>query len=167
MVRPAVPAPMRTSVPGRSDRGFAGFTLIELLVTIVVIAVASTLVGLSLAPAQRQGLRADAERLALLLAAAREEALVRGRPVRLSADATGYRFLFLGDRQWRSLEGAPFGRGRTWDAPTVLTLSRADGRPELEFGREPVDSPFLLTLEREGSRIALAGDGLGRFEVLR
>jgi general secretion pathway protein H len=158
---------MRTSVPGRCSWGAPGFTLIELLVTLAVIALATTLITVSLAPGQRQGLRADADRLALLLSAAREEALVRGRPVRLAIDDTGYRFLILGERQWRPFDEAPLAQHRRWEGPTTLTVSRTDGRPALEFGREPVDVPFLLVLEREGSRIAVAGNGLGRFEVLR
>ena len=158
---------MPTSVPGRCSRRRRGFTLIELLVTLAVIALATTLITLSLAPGQRQGLRADAERLALLLSAAREEALVRGRPVRLAIDDTGYRFLVLADRQWRSFDEVPLAQHRRWEGPTRLTLSRSDGRPALEFGREPVDAPFLLVLEREGAQVAVAGNGLGRFEVLR
>jgi len=158
---------MPTSVPGRCSRAAPGFTLIELLVTLAVIALATALVTASLSPGRGQGLHADAERLALLLGAAREEALVRGRPVRLATDAAGYRFLVLGDRQWRSFDEPPLALPRRWDAPTTLTLSRTDGRAELEFGREPVDAPFLLVLEREGARVAVAANGLGRFDVLR
>lgn len=158
---------MPTSVRGRCSRGSRGFTLIELLVTLAVIALATTLITLSLAPGQRQGLNADAERLAVLLSAAREEALVRGRPVRLAIDGSGYRFLVLADRQWRSFDEAPLAQPRRWEGPTTSTVTRSDGRTALEFGREPVDVPFLLVLEREGARVAVAGNGLGRFDVLR
>ena len=112
-------------------------------------------------------LDAATERLAVLLSAAREEALVRGRPVRLAIDGSGYRFLVLADRQWRSFDEAPLAPPRRWEGPTTSTVTRSDGRTALEFGREPVDVPILLVLEREGARVAVAGNGLGRFDVLR
>ena len=163
---------MPTSVPGRSrargpaaQRRGAGFTLIEVLVTLVVIGIAVSVVVVSAWPGPRQGLRDEAERLALLLSLAREEAQVRGTPVRLSADAGGYRFQVYSGRQWRPLRNDAELRERVWSAPTVWQLRRADGRPDLVFGRDPVDSPFETTLSRAGSRVRLAGHGLGRFEV--
>ena len=164
---------MPTSVPGRSrargpaaQRRGAGFTLIEVLVTLVVIGHAVAVVVVSAWPGPRQGLRDEAERLALLLSLAREEAQVRGTPVRLSADAGGYRFQVYSGRQWRPLRNDAELRERVWSAPPVWQLRRADGRPDLVFGRDPVDSPFEITLSRAGARVRLAGDGLGRFEVL-
>jgi general secretion pathway protein H len=136
------------------------------LVTLVVIGVAVSVVVVSAWPGPRQGLRDEAERLALLLSLAREEAQVRGTPVRLSADAGGYRFQVYSGRQWRPLRNDAELRERVWSAPTVWQLRRSDGRPDLVFGRDPVDSPFEITLSRAGARVRLAGDGLGRFEVL-
>ena len=57
-------------------------------------------------------------------------------------------------------------RERVWPSPVVLTLNRADGRRDLEFGRDPVDSPFVLSLARDGSVVQLTANGLGLFEVL-
>ena len=189
MARRAAPVPMRISAPGRCspaagvniaganiarDRGSplaggaraAGFTLIELLITLVVIGVAVSLVAINGLPNERQGLRFEAERLAQVLSLAREEAQVRGVPIRLSADAAGYRFQILRDRQWRSLDDDADLRERVWPSPVVLTLNRADGRRDLEFGRDPVDSPFVLSLARDGSVVQLTANGLGLFEVL-
>ncbi len=168
---------MPTSAPGPSDRRagpaarprrprLGGFTLIELLITLVVIGIAVSLVVLNGLPNERQGLRFEAERLAQLLALAREEAQVRGAPLRWHADEQGYRFLWLRDRQWRLIQDDAELRERPWQAPTTIRLSRADGRREIEFGRDPVDSPFLLDLAREGGVVRLRADGLGRFEVL-
>jgi general secretion pathway protein H len=136
------------------------------LVTLVVIGIAVSVVVVSAWPGPRQGLRDDAERLALLLSLAREEAQVRGAPVRLSADAGGYRFQVFSGRQWRPLLGDAELRERAWSAPTTWQLRRADGRPELIFGRDPVDAPFEITLSRGDAIVRVAGDGLGRVEVL-
>ncbi|MEI8303285.1 MAG: GspH/FimT family pseudopilin [Burkholderiales bacterium] len=164
---------MPTSAPGRCSAQraaarprSAGFTLIEVLVTLVVISIAVSVVVVSAWPGPRQGLRDEAERLALLLSLAREEAQVRGVPMRLSADAAGYRFQVFSERQWRPLRNDAELRERAWAAPTSWQLRRADGRAELVFGRDPVDSPFEITLTRGGAAVRLAGDGLGRFEVL-
>lgn len=172
-----VPAVMQILAPGpysaapvcaaplRTRRG-GGFTLIELLITLVVIGVAVALVGLNGMPNERQGLRFEAERLAQLLSLAHEEAQVRGVPIRLMPDSAGYRFEIRRDRQWVPLLDDADLRQREWQSPTTLTLRRADGRAELAFGRDPVDSPFVLSLVRQSASVELAGNGLGRFEVL-
>ena len=144
----------------------AGFTLIELLITLVVIGVAVALVAINGLPNERQGLRFEAERLAQVLSLARDEAQVRGAPIRLSADGSGYRFQILRDRQWRPIDDDADLRERIWSSPVALTLNRADGRRDLEFGRDPVDSPFVLSLTRDGSSVQLSANGLGLFEVL-
>ena len=82
-----------------SVRSARGFTLIELLVAIVVAGVALAMVAVNGMPGAQRGLRFEAERLAQLLSLAREEAQVRGQPVRLETDANGYRFAVLRDRQ--------------------------------------------------------------------
>lgn len=163
---------MRTSAPGRSEPSVRrdrcrGFTLIEMLITLVVIGIAMVTVAVNLWPADRQGLRAEAQRLSLLLAMAREEAQVRGAPVRLVADQQGYRFLAFSNRQWRLLQGDADLRQRTWQQATSVSVTRADGRGVVEFGRDAIDSPFVITLTRDGSAVRVVADGLGRFEVAR
>ena len=76
-----------------------GITLIELLVALMVAAVVVAMVTISGAPNPERALRFDAERLAQLLSLAREEAQVRGAPIRFESDDTGFRFLifFIGE----------------------------------------------------------------------
>jgi general secretion pathway protein H len=147
----------------RSPRGF---TLIELMVVIVVIGVALSMVSFDGFSGGRRGLGFEAERLAQLLQLARDEAQVRGRPIRLRADAEGYDFLILVDRRWRPVVDDPDLRGRAWRLPTELRVSRPDGRAEVEFGRESVDVPFTIQLRRGDDRSTIAANGLGRFDVL-
>lgn len=142
-----------------------GFTLIELLVAIVVAAVALSLVAINGLPGSQRGLRFEADRLAQLLSLAREEAQVRGQPIRLHADESGYRFLILSERQWRPLLDDVDLRERAWDEPTRVAVLRADGRREVEFGRDVIDAPFTLRLNRDSAEVAVLANGLGLFEV--
>ncbi len=142
-----------------------GFTLIELLVALVIAAIAIATVAVNGWPGAQRGLRFEADRLAQLLALAREEAQVRGRPIRLAADRQGYRFVLLSERRWVPLEGDEHLRARSWDAPTVLEVRRPDGAREVEFGRDAVDVPFTIVLARDDASATIVANGLGFFEV--
>ncbi|MFT4101075.1 MAG: GspH/FimT family pseudopilin [Burkholderiaceae bacterium] len=149
---------------GRPGR-VRGFTLIELMVVLVVIGVALAMVSVNGLPGSREGLRFETERLAQLLVLAREEAQVRGAPIRLDIDDRRYRFLVLRNREWQPLLDDAMLRERLWEASTRVGLNRVDGRPTIEFGREAVDSPFVLSLARDTAQHAILANGLGTFEV--
>ncbi len=140
----------------------AGFTLIELMVVLVIIGVMLGAVGLSIRGADRS-LQFEAERLAQLLSLAREEAQVRGAPIRLDADEQRFRFMIRRDRQWQPILDDRDLRERPWEGPTTLQVERPDGQGTIEFGREQVDAPFVLHLSRGGNSVAIAANGLGSF----
>jgi len=140
----------------------AGFTLIELMVVLVIIGVMLGAVGLSIRSADRS-LQFEAERLAQLLSLAREEAQVRGAPIRLDADEQGFRFMIRRDRQWQPILDDRDLRERAWEGPTTLRIERPDGQEGIEFGREQVDAPFVLHLTRDKAAAAIAANGLGSF----
>jgi general secretion pathway protein H len=142
-----------------------GFTLIELLVALVIAGIALSMVAINGLPGSQRGLRFEAERLSQLLSLARDEAQVRGQPMRLQADQTGYRFLVLRDRRWQPLNDDAELRARRWEEPTRLLLQRPDGRGEIEFGRDSVDVPFTVRLVREDASVSIFANGLGFFEV--
>ena len=142
-----------------------GFTLIELLVVIVIAAVALGMLAINGLPGSQRGLRFEADRLAQILTLAREEAQVRGQPIRWQADASGYRFVILRERQWRVLLDDADLRARAWEEPTAVAVLRADGRREVEFGRDAVDVPFSVRLSRDDASVAIHANGLGLFEV--
>ena len=122
-----------------------GFTLIELLVVLIVAAVITGMVTLSGSPSPDRVLRQDAERLALLLSLAREEAQVRGAPIRFESDSSGYRFVIFRDRQWRTV---------------------ADDTSALEFGRDMVEAPYRVRMQRPGASVTIVANGLGSFDVV-
>ncbi|HEY0879803.1 MAG TPA: GspH/FimT family pseudopilin [Zeimonas sp.] len=143
-----------------------GFTLLELLVAIVIAGVLVGIVTLSVGGFDR-GLRFEAERLAQLLMLAREEAQLRGAPIRFEADDESYRFSIWRERRWRTLADDRDLRARSWEQPTELVVERSDGLGEIRFGIDQVDAPFVLRLRRNGEEVAIGANGLGLFEVLR
>jgi general secretion pathway protein H len=190
--RPAGPARTRTSATGtfnthgpahgalltrvtggpgtRADfrrRSSAGFTLIELLVALVIAAVIVSMVALSGSPSPARALETDADRLAQLLALAREEAQVRGAPIRFQSDGNNYQFVVFKDAQWRVIDDDTYLRPRRWDVQTDVQVRRADGMRFLEFGRDLVEAPYIVRLLRDDMVAQISANGLGTFEVIR
>ena len=144
---------------------YRGFTLIEIMVVLVIGSIMAAVVAFSAVPSPGRALRFEADRLTQLLALAREEAQVRGRSIRFESTKDSYRFLSLLDRQWQPIPNEPDLRERAWDQPTMLKLERRDGQDFVEFGRDSVDAPFVMRLEREGATVAISANGLGSFVV--
>ena len=95
--------------------GERGFTLVELLVVITVMALLATGVVLTL-PASGAGARDAAGRFAARVAAARDTAVLTGRPTGLWVSPSGYGFEQLQGAQWRAVDARPlvqedWGRG--------------------------------------------------------
>ena len=141
-----------------------GFTLLELLVALVIAGVLVGVATLSIGAFER-GLRFEVERLAQLLYLAREEALVRGTPIRLEVHDEGYRFIMLRDRRWQPIRDDRDLRERGWLGPTRVAIERADGMPVIEFGHDQVGPPFALRFERDGESVTVVSNGLGAFEL--
>ncbi len=149
-----------------------GFTLIELLVVMVIIGVTLGLVSLNALPSQQQSLQKEAQRIALLLQLARDEAIVRNRLVAFDADPGSYRFLVRNETRWEAVTNDDLLRERPFkSAPVRLMLEPAStaiaeaGALRITFGREPVDKPFVLTLAAGETQVAIRADGIGHFLV--
>ncbi len=76
----------------RQGRRACGFTLIELIVILLIITVVIGLIGLNLTRDASDQVRDEAQRLALVLQAAEEEAILNGRVYVLSLARDGYTF---------------------------------------------------------------------------
>jgi len=147
-----------------------GFTLIELLVVMVILGVTLGMVSLNALPGPQQAMQQDAQRVALLLQVARDEAIVRNRQIAFEATADGYRFLVRNERQWDVVQDDDLLRERTFKRrPVNLLLEPAPSvsGPVLRivFGREPVDKPFVLSMASDAGRVAIRADGIGHFTV--
>jgi len=147
-----------------------GFTLLELLVVLVIVGITLGAVALNANPGQRQQLYNEAQRLALLMQLARDEAIVRNQAIAFESDTQRYRFLIRQNNEWRPLLGDELLRERAYRiAPLNLRMDPVSSNNHLPlrvvFGREPVDKAFTLTLSTETTRVVVRADGIGHFEV--
>ncbi len=154
----------------RPVRVARGFTLVELMVVVVIIGITLGMVSLNALPSQDQNLQNEAQRIALLLQLARDEAIVRNRLVAFEADAEHYRFLVRNDTSWAPVLEDDLLRERAFkNAPVALSIdppvSGVVGPLRITFGREPVDKPFVLTLASGTHAAAIRADGIGHFVV--
>ena len=145
----------------------SGFTLIEILVVLVVIGISIALVGVNLHRDPKQELREQSQRLALLLQAARSEAITSGKSLAWIAQPPNYGFYTRdGDRKWTvAMTDDPFGPGVF---PGQVSLADV----EINHARVPMDTPlvfsasglnpsFRLELDYAGARMLVLGDAGG------
>jgi len=148
----------------------SGFTLLELLVVIVIVGITLGMVSLNALPSERQILQKDAQRIALLLQLARDEAIVRNRPIAFEAESDSYHFLLFEKNNWKTLKKDDLLRERQFKNPPVM-FSVNPPLPEpatplrIIFGREPVGIPFTLKLLAGDAQITIRADGIGHFSV--
>ncbi|OWW22712.1 GspH/FimT family pseudopilin [Noviherbaspirillum denitrificans] len=147
-----------------------GFTLLELLVVLVIAGILLGMVGLNAMQGERQVLQGEAQRVALLLQLARDEAIVRNRPIAFEAEPERYRFLIRDGNKWQALTQDDLLREREFPrGPIALSIdppTAAESNPmRVVFGREPVDKPFILTFTLGDASVAIHADGVGHFVV--
>ncbi len=157
----SIPAPVRAA---------RGFTLVEVMVVMVIIGIVLGMVSLNAIPSARQNLQGEAQRLALLLQLARDEAIVRNRLVSFEANSERYRFLVRNENHWDPVTQDDLLRERDFKVTPMSLLLDPPGAGSADplritFGREPVDKPFVLTMAIGEDRVAIRADGIGHFTV--
>jgi general secretion pathway protein H len=139
---------MPTSVTGSNREG--GFTLIELMVVITIIALASAVVVFAI-PDPRGRVVDEAERFAARVLAARDDAVVQGRDVRVRVSAGGYSVERRRRGTWEALRDKPF-RSVEWAAGTG-----ANGAEAILFDSTGTPaSATTLVLTREAARVSVS-----------
>lgn len=161
-----MPTSTEAKVRGAKVRGDVprnGFTLVELIVVIALMALLTGAVVLTVATPGGAG--DSASRFAGRLAAARDEAVVSGRPVSAWVSPSGYGFDQLSRGRWQPMAEKPFD-GADWDKGTTVATAAAagsEGRGRVRFDSLGLpDQPFAVRIERDGRsaavRVAANGD---------
>ena len=155
-------------------RRSGGFTLIEILVVVAIIAVIVSLAGVQLMRGPGDLVREESEHLALLLRAAREEAILQGRVFAFGAGRESYRFLRL-ERNGRLkvTSGDELLRPQRLAAGIVIDAFQVEGAAEtaqdgvvfLPSGELPA---FRIVLKSGGARWSVVGapDGTIRAQAV-
>ncbi len=136
----------------------------------VIVGITLGMVSFNAMPDTRQTLQKDAQRIALLLQLARDEAILRNHPVAFEAEADRYRFLLHDKQSWQVLDHDDVLREREFKlSPVNITLtpsaSQSTQSLRIIFGREPVSKPFVLSLSIDDNRVSVRADGIGHFVV--
>jgi general secretion pathway protein H len=150
-----------------------GFTLIELLVVVVIIVVIVSLASAQLMRSPGEAVRDESERLALLLQAAREEAILQGRVFAFGARRDSYAFLRLEpDGKLKIAADDELLRPRLLAAGVAidsLSVEGAGGEPSQRKGvvfQPTGDLPaFRILLAGYGARWSVVGSPDGTIRV--
>ena len=136
----------------------------------VIVGITIGMVSFNAMPDDHKVLQSDAQRIALLLQTARDEAIVRNHPIAFEAEAEHYRFLIHDENTWQVIQQDDLLREREFKkSPVKFSISPPSFNQTLPmriiFGREPVDKPFDLTLSLGDTSVMVHADGIGHFSV--
>jgi general secretion pathway protein H len=127
----------------------------------VVLAVMGLLAGVAVWrwPEGSGRVRSDAMALSSRIAAARDQAILSGRPLALEVDAAGYRFVQRGDEGWQPVT-EPALRERRWSRGVSLGGAEVNARLGFDSVGLP-DRALDLTLTGSNARavVEIAADG--------
>ena len=153
-----------------------GFTLVELMVVLVVLAVAASLVTMSLSATGGHGLASAAEHLASTLEEARWQAISTGRriaweapktnnPASNAAEAARW-YEQTQDGVWR-LRVMPHATSLFAGVSLSIAQPRStdDAPARLVLGPEPVGLASCVLLTQEGRTVAVVSTGITPFAV--
>lgn len=135
-----------------------GFSLLEMMVVLAIAALATTLIvgvpgplGMSLAR--------EADRLALRLAATRDQAIITNRSVALELDTDGYRELIRDRHGWRASAAAP--PPTAWRDGTSASVDDAHDHARIMFDPVGLTEQAVIRLHRDGASevVTISGSG--------
>lgn len=139
----------------------------ELLVVLVVIGISLGVTMLQLMPDNREVLRHEAQRLALLLENAELEAQSSGRSLAWSAEASSYRFWKKNDyNDWVGFEDDTAFRPRELPEGVRITQTTVEGTiitpgDKLPLGAYQVPRPFHIHIGNQYGSASIIGKSTG------
>lgn len=146
-----------------------GFTLIEIMIVLLIITITIGLVGINLYRGDNDRVRDEADRIVLLLQAAREEAILQGQVFGVQFTHEGYRFQRLNAKgELENIDTDDVLGPRT--LPDGVTLSfEMDGvaaNDEAGLLLDPTGNfiPFVLTLRAGDSAWQALGLANGKIQ---
>ncbi len=136
---------------GRASKPVAGFTLIEIMVVLLIVAITIGMVGVNLQRGDNNRVQEEADRIVILLQAAREEAILQGQVFAVQFSEDGYRFLRLNNKgNLELIEQDDLLMPRSLPDGVTLSFTMDGATAESEAGLviDPSGSfmPFVLTL---------------------
>jgi general secretion pathway protein H len=142
-----------------SRRRESGFTLIELMIVLAIMGLVAAGVIMAM-PDPRGRLSHEAERFAARTAAARDLAILEGRPIAVRVTAQGYAFDQRKSGAWAPIADSEF-RSQPWSRGTAALVGQGGTiRTAFDATGQP-SAPAAITLTRDGEhvRVAIAADG--------
>ena len=129
----------------------AGFTLIEIVVVLLIITITIAMIGINLQRGDNNRVQEEADRIVILLQAAREEAILQGLPFAVQFKQDGYRFLRVNSKgKLEAIEKDDVLSPRSLPDGVTLTFTVDGAMADTEAGLilDPSGSfiPFVLTL---------------------
>lgn len=141
-----------------------GFTLIELMIVITIIGLASAAAVLAV-PDPRGRVRDEAARFAARVDAARDVAIIEGKPVSLWVTTGGYGFDERRGGRWVPMSDKPF-LVEQWKEGTRVRLPNGEERARLTFDVTGfAEQGLSLSIERESSRVSATINASGRARI--
>jgi len=147
----------------------SGFTLIEIMVVLLIIAITIGMVGVNLQRGDNNRVQEEADRIVILLQAAREEAILQGQVFVVQFTKDGYRFLQLSNKgKLVLLEKDDVLSPRSLQDGVTLSFTMDGVAADTEAGLilDPSGSfiPFVLTLRAGEAAWQALGLANGKIE---
>lgn len=141
-----------------------GFTLLEILVVLIILGVIVASVGLELHATERVTVRDQSKKLALLVHALRQQAIVDGTPLGLRFGPRDYSFVELNAKgKWVPLPGDHLFRPRALPRGIHFqaVVHAAAGQRIVQVSPGGMLTPFTATLSDGGSHWKVTGRANG------